>query len=266
MKRLHGPERLADATAPNASALAQALRATRVDGSRAQLERLAQRLAPQLNVPATPATVVTSTTAPSTVTKLGTAVLAALIAAALMLHVGRERAAPRAVDRARAQPAIARSSPPASAAVTAAQAAPPPPPVAPAPRDPAVERGARKPRASRTTAPAAAQPSPEAELSLLQRSQLALDRAPASALVLAEQHARDYPQGVFAQEREMLAIEALLKLRDQRAAVVRAERFVQRFPDSAHVRRVRALLERARVRTGAAIPRTASDSSAAHQP
>jgi hypothetical protein len=135
------------------------------------------------------------------------------------------------------------------------------PQVVPAPAalvayDASVERGPAQPSTPvrsrikrerarpRSTAPARTVSSPEAELALLDRAQRALERDPATALALSEQHARDYPHGLFAQEREVLAIEALLKLRQRAAAVTRAEDFVKHFADSPHARRVRALLDR----------------------
>jgi outer membrane protein assembly factor BamD (BamD/ComL family) len=81
---------------------------------------------------------------------------------------------------------------------------------------------------------------------LLQRSQAALDHNARLALSVAETHARDYPRGVFEQEREILAIEALLKLRRAPEAVARARAFVQHHPESPHTPRVRALLDRSK--------------------
>ena len=95
----------------------------------------------------------------------------------------------------------------------------------------------------------------------MQRTQSALDRDPSQALALAQEHAREYPNGLFAQEREVLAIEALLKLRQRAAAVARAKTFVGRYPGSAHARRVRALLERAPLPAPETTPAVTSDSS-----
>jgi hypothetical protein len=83
------------------------------------------------------------------------------------------------------------------------------------------------------------------ELGLLRRSQTALGNMPRRALALAEEHRRIYPNGVFAQEREVLAIEALFQLHQREAAIARATRFLAEHADSPHVRRVRSLLERA---------------------
>jgi hypothetical protein len=98
-------------------------------------------------------------------------------------------------------------------------------------------------------------PAPAAELVLLQRSQAALEHEPQLALLLAEQHLRLYPRGVFSEEREMLAIEALQKLRRKAEVLERARLFVERFPISPHARRVRTLLDSAIVaRTAPAQP------------
>jgi len=83
---------------------------------------------------------------------------------------------------------------------------------------------------------------PEDELSLLQRSRASLRRDPAAALELAEQHVRDYPAGLFVQERELLAIQALLKQRRDAEAFERAERFVAEQPASAYAVRIREML------------------------
>jgi hypothetical protein len=97
-------------------------------------------------------------------------------------------------------------------------------------------------RASRQARPAA--PDPEGELRILQRAQATLDRNAARSLELAESHARQYPRGVFLQEREILAIEALLKLSRKPAAYARADAFLAAHASSPHARRVRALLNR----------------------
>jgi hypothetical protein len=82
------------------------------------------------------------------------------------------------------------------------------------------------------------------ELELLQRAQAALRRHDTGkALELVEQHAHDYPQGVFAQEREVLAVQTLLKKQLRPEAIARAEQFIGRFGDSAYAFRMRSLIE-----------------------
>jgi hypothetical protein len=86
---------------------------------------------------------------------------------------------------------------------------------------------------------------PEVELKLLKRAQLTLDTDPTATLRLTNAHKAEYPHGVFSQEREILAIEAELKLERRPSAITRAKRFLKSFPNSAHARRVAALIARA---------------------
>ena len=83
----------------------------------------------------------------------------------------------------------------------------------------------------------------EGEVRLLERAQDALRSSPSDALALADEHARKYPRGMLAQEREVIAIEALAKLGRTKDLTARANAFKARFPGSSHVRRVDALLE-----------------------
>jgi hypothetical protein len=92
--------------------------------------------------------------------------------------------------------------------------------------------------------PAAAAALPS-ELSLIQQAEAARARG-ADALALLATHERLYPRGALAQEREVLAIELLLKAGKLAQAAARASHFDHRYPQSAHLPRVRALLERAR--------------------
>jgi hypothetical protein len=87
------------------------------------------------------------------------------------------------------------------------------------------------------------QPSPLAELSLLRRARKALSARPALSLALADEHAQTFARGVFAEEREVIAIEALLMLEQHDAAEQRALRFREAHPGSLHGRRLDVLLE-----------------------
>lgn len=80
------------------------------------------------------------------------------------------------------------------------------------------------------------------EIALLNRAQRALATDPRNALSLTERHAQQFPRGVLAQEREFIAIEALLSLGRSREAASRATRFRADFPGSAHLRRLDMLL------------------------
>ena len=75
---------------------------------------------------------------------------------------------------------------------------------------------------------------------LLFRAQQLLASDPAGALTLAERHGRLFPAGVLAQEREVIAIEALRALQRKDEAEARARRFRARYPKSAHLPRVEA--------------------------
>lgn len=234
MRQVLDPKRLADLDTPGA--LGNAIRAYRVQtASAAETEALARRLGPQLEAP-------TALGAGRVAFGLGAKAKAALwLVCAVGLYAVLQLQAKTNAPVRHVAPVPA---PPTAPATPIAPAAPPaittalPSPVDP---QPAVKH-ARRERAH--PEPRAESVSPEAELTLLQRAQATLDRDPSAALALAEQHAGLYPQGMFTQEREILAIEALLKLRQRPAALARAQAFVERFPDSAHSRRVRALLDR----------------------
>jgi len=82
------------------------------------------------------------------------------------------------------------------------------------------------------------------ELALLREARQALPQAASRALTLTEEHRRDYPNGVFEQEREAIAIESLLRIGYKDRAKNRAERFYDRFPDSAYRHRIEQLFNR----------------------
>lgn len=65
---------------------------------------------------------------------------------------------------------------------------------------------------------------------------------PQRALALVAQHEQQFAQGALVQEREVIAIEALLAAGERSESEHRAAAFFTRFPESAHFRRLRALL------------------------
>lgn len=99
-------------------------------------------------------------------------------------------------------------------------------------------------RATPTTALAksAPPPRPEDEVRLLERAQDALKTRPAEALALCDEHARAHPSGMLAQEREVIAIEALVKTGRMAEARARAAKFRARWPGSSHTRRIETLV------------------------
>ena len=244
MRHLLDPKRLADLDAAGAQepfelgSVIRALRGQTAAVADAEVEALGRRLSAQLAAP-------TAVGAGGIAFGLGAKWMASLL---LVCAVGLY--------------AMVQLNSKASVPVRRDAVVPAAPPVAPQPvvhvAAPAVAEGQAAPkvaaqvikpsRRERTHADVRVAPavgvSPDAELTLLEQAQATLDRDPTTALALAEQHAKLYPRGLFAQEREILAIEALLKLRQRSAALSRAKDFAQRYPDSPHTRRVRSLLER----------------------
>lgn len=97
----------------------------------------------------------------------------------------------------------------------------------------------RAPQAERQNGAAAA----ETELSLLKRAQANATTAPSEALALTKLHANRFPSGALSQEREVIAIDALVRLGRVAEAAQRAERFQANYPGSAHARRLSAQFE-----------------------
>jgi hypothetical protein len=100
----------------------------------------------------------------------------------------------------------------------------------------------RAPAVVHAAAESAAPSDPEAELALLRRALAALQAHPKQSLDLVAEHERLYAQGIFGQEREVIAIDALLALQQTSAAEARARAFLARYPRSAHAPRIRTLL------------------------
>jgi hypothetical protein len=80
------------------------------------------------------------------------------------------------------------------------------------------------------------------EIELLRDARFALRQSPARALELTDQHVRLYPQGKLAQERELLAISALVALGRRTAALSRGANFERLFPASPYRKQVGDLL------------------------
>ncbi len=99
-----------------------------------------------------------------------------------------------------------------------------------------------KPSAAAKTTDSTHKPAPS-EASLLQAAQSALKTDPHRALALVDEHRRLYPNGALAQEREVIAIEALSRLGRTEQAREKAKDFKQRYPDSAHESKVGATVE-----------------------
>ncbi len=111
---------------------------------------------------------------------------------------------------------------------------------------PAPDVAPEEEKARRVAHPAPAIPaqSPDEELRALEQAQDVLDTAPGRAFESTESLRRRYPNGALAQEREVIAIDALLRLGRRPDAEARATRFRDRYPGSSQLRRIDALLAR----------------------
>lgn len=115
-------------------------------------------------------------------------------------------------------------------------------------------RRTRQPRVRQITAPPPSDPdsrspseSPQQtidEIAIIRAARRALASEPERALSLVETHQREFGAGILAEEREVLAIEALAALRRHPLAERRAEQFRMRWPASPYRSRIDAALTR----------------------
>jgi hypothetical protein len=84
-------------------------------------------------------------------------------------------------------------------------------------------------------------PALPSELQLLESAQRALAHDPLRSLGLLSQHRSRYPEGAFAQERDVLELEVLSRLGRVRDLKVRAQTFLERNPRSPHKSRIETL-------------------------
>jgi hypothetical protein len=80
------------------------------------------------------------------------------------------------------------------------------------------------------------------EVALLGRARAALASDPAQALALTQEGQRDFPRGVLGEEREAIAVLALLRLGRRTEGAARGQAFVTRYPDGPFTERVRLAL------------------------
>lgn len=90
------------------------------------------------------------------------------------------------------------------------------------------------PRAKARTARRRATGDAVAETTLLEQARAALRGRPATALELTHRHRARFPEGALAEEREVIAIEALERLGRKQAARARAAEFERRYRGSVH--------------------------------
>lgn len=239
------PRRLVDDA--GASELGDALREARAAvGDKARIDGLWQRLgdsaATGMGAAAT-TTAVSGISGVKVLLGLGVLVLGVVGTAHFAsshLVLGRTHARP-----AVSAPVVAAPSPVVEAvAVVEAQRALPEPTAS-------VQRQPRRKQSVTVMSPAAGAVSdPDAEVSLLTRAEQALVLSPARALPILQEHAQRFPEGVLAQEREVLRIDAELALGRKAQAVERIRQFLLAFPRSAHRHRFEQTLATAILPSG----------------
>jgi len=112
---------------------------------------------------------------------------------------------------------------------------------------PATEQPALAPRAlpsalSPQKGPTAGEVAELSEVDLIERAHNALPGDPPRALAWLREHERRFPDGTFAQERDAIAIEALVGEGDLVGARARARLFLARFRGSAYAAHVESLV------------------------
>ncbi len=244
--------------------LATLVRASRATPTAEQAERLERRLSPWLDPkPGIPLRPLHATTAILAVVGLGLLAQSYAESAGSVGNLGSvgkrgasapstgphvtfvRHEAPTVPERALVETAVVAAKAPAP---RTRNELPAPPPLAAAPlpaQSPVNESPAS---AELAAAPEEAAPTPatprEPEVDFLRRAQAALASSPSEALKMADDHPSAYPRGVLAQEREVIAIDALTRLGRRREADLRAAAFRSNFPRSAHLSRVAALTEK----------------------
>jgi hypothetical protein len=226
--------------------LVQALRGAPSEPSQVALELLASRLGSSLGlslaVPQAPLATKALVVAKPALGLVGSTLLGVALgvglsaAVAVSFGVGRQ---PESVASAVTLPV----TPPLPPTVVAPLAEPP----VSEPRLEAPSHGSGRAPSPSVTASADVSPLDvmAAELALLRQARAVLASNPSRALALCADHARMFDGGALSQEREVIAIEALLGAGRAGEARERGRRFRESFPGSAHARRIDSLLEAA---------------------
>lgn len=232
-----GPRRLLDVAPGAGDLLAQAMHATRVtDVSPAELAELQGRVLADLRG-------IAASAPPSGLAWFArpavwvTGCMLLVVAGYVALQGVREptpalRATQQLVQTAPRLPAPRTALPVGAAPVVAAVQT-----SAPEPRS-----TARAPKRTRSGVVVPTTPESRTELELLRAAEASLAEDPASAFALTTRHLLAYPDGMLAQERELLAIQAQLKLGERASAELRAQRFRERYPRSPLERRLERVL------------------------
>lgn len=179
--------------------------------------------------------------APLMTGKLAAVLVAASVAVGAPFAYQATRPAPPRIESAPSSTSVLSIPAPVEPSPTVTAVVLPATSVVPSARAAISQRGPTAPAAPSDVAAEDTAPQ-ETEGQLLRRAHDALGSDPLRALALTDDHVRKFPSGMLGQERELVAIEALTKLGRVGQARVRGASFLQRFPTSAHARRVRTLV------------------------
>jgi len=227
---------------PTPDALRAFVRARQRRPSKEVLDRVAERLANAgvLGGPARTSNHAAPVEAQLPYLKIG--LLALAIGGALLLSWrAAETRTVATTELAASPPALGAAPAPSPSPPTEPSSATPEPPVLSVDQLPSVAppvRAAAAPSASSSAKAAST------ELELVQRAQAAIASDPERALALTSEHARAYPAGVFAHEREVIAVEALSRLGRRDESWTRALTLVRRYPRTPYARRLELALGR----------------------
>jgi hypothetical protein len=248
VKPTKDPPRLMSTSAGSPRRLRAALASAREDRPRpGQLDRVAARLSATLAVPIPAPTVPTSSSWwTSGGFKIGTVLFVVGASGGGWVYSASEHDAPPTAPAGRS--AVGMESPSPVQAVPDAVAVIPPEPAPPgSSRDDAMA-APRPPAAAAlplfaVSPPAAAPPATtDSEIDLLDRAHGVLEDDPATALGWVAKHAHDFPSGELVEEREVIAIQALVSLGRRADAESRIAGFRAVFPRSAFLPRLELLL------------------------
>ena len=209
---------------------------------------LSERLAPLLATPA-PSQRAIRSGRPWALTRLMMVVVVVVLASFVMMRSPRSKVSERSPHTS-TQRAVVRDAAPAQLQAVRLVGPTSPPVVAPAQLTqqpsaaaaPAPDRARARPRRLSPAVARRVRTSPDAELELLRKAQQALTRMPSAAQAQLDAHARDYPDGLFVQEREMLRIELAVARGEHAQSRALARNFSKRFPGSTYQSRLELLL------------------------
>ena len=222
--------------------LGRLVRAARSRGPSAQVSaRMAERLAPARAAAARASSTHANPLGRFGGTMVGGLALVAAGAAFVTWSAGRTDHDAHSSGAVVAEPAV--TAPPA-AALPATTEDLPTMPVEALPSSATPPQGTSAPARIAAARPATSSEKPrrEDEFELIQRAQDKLASDPAFALTILQEHARSFPAGELTQERETMAVEALVRVHRKPEAKARASALLARFPRTPYVARLESAL------------------------